>query len=160
MMSDLLQVGHGPVVESPATGCGVRVLANQRAQLVDLRVLRNGLLRCQYALSLGQDRINTYDTTGIEERLETALRPRIGRLLERLLVHQRGAIRGLGELVPRASRRSAELLLGSAQNALPVLADEGPELIELRTLGDCVFARVSAESREHHEGEGWGKRRI
>ena len=70
------------------------------------------------------------------------MRPRRGRLVERLLIYQRGAVRRLGVLVPRAGGRGTQFAgRVLAEDAGAVLPDEGAELLEPGAVRDYV--RVS-----------------
>lgn len=126
----------------------MRVLPHKSPELIDLGVLRHRLSRRQHSAQneaqvrpfsrAPRDRA-THNPARVEERLEPAVRPRGRRLVEGLLVHERGAVRGLCELVAGAGRGGAQLARRVvAHRAGALAAYEGAELIELGALGDCI----------------------
>lgn len=85
------------------------------------------------------------------------MRPGRRRLVKRLIVHQRGAVRRLRELVPGACSGGPHLPRRIvAEHAGAVAADEGAELIELGALGDFDSRGVSTVlSRDRRWVERW-----
>lgn len=103
----------------------MRVLADQSAELIDLGGLGDG------------------NTTSIKVSLETAFRPRVDGLVERLLGGERGAICGAGIGVAGLGGCGTVGGSGRARNVVTknisaVLANQGTKLVDLGALGNCV----------------------
>ena len=91
---------------------------------------------------------STYNTTSVEISLQAALRPRLNRLVERLLGCSRGSVGRSGVLFTDVRGRCAVLGRsrsgkGIAEELGAVLPDESTKLVELGTLGDTDAVPVA-----------------